>query len=251
MDSGGSQFVVCGYSFTVCLDSFGNVWSFGGNVGGQLGHGNNSPQWEPKQIAGLEGIVSLACGTNHFVCVDYDGNVFACGENRYGSCGFDGGSSNLPRALSSFAFITSVSCGQDHTLCLDDGGKVWGFGCNSKSQLGMPSKIQSQAQPRLIENLSNISHVDCGIFHSVCLDYEGNIWTFGFNMCGQLGTGDYKKKWIPSKLVAFGGHPIVQFSCGNNHTMCIDDSGRVWGFGNNDFGQLGMKTQQRNLLEPI
>ena len=37
---------------------------------------------------------------------------------------------------------------------------------------------------------------------------------------------------------------IVNFSCGNYHTMAVDSEGSVYALGNNDSGQLGIPAEK-------
>eukprot|EP00607_Mallomonas_marina_P004006 CAMPEP_0182437818 /NCGR_PEP_ID=MMETSP1167-20130531/85298_1 /TAXON_ID=2988 /ORGANISM="Mallomonas Sp, Strain CCMP3275" /LENGTH=286 /DNA_ID=CAMNT_0024630871 /DNA_START=2700 /DNA_END=3557 /DNA_ORIENTATION=- len=46
--------------------------------------------------------------------------------------------------------------------------------------------------------------------------------------------------WTPSD-----GAAVVDVSCGARHTVCVDELGRVWGMGDNRFGQLGMREKER------
>lgn len=39
------------------------------------------------------------------------------------------------------------------------------------------------------------------------------------------------------------GTKIVKIACGSYHSFALDDKGRVWSFGLNNFGQLGLETE--------
>ncbi len=72
-----------------------------------------------------------------------------------------------------------------------------------------------------------------GQHNSVVLDKNGKVWNFGHNQYGQLGNGEktgmdpnpYPALMIPS----WGeGVKIQDISAGHNHTVLLDERGRVW-----------------------
>ena len=73
----------------------------------------------------------------------------------------------------------------------------------------------------------------------VCLDNDGNVYTFGNNEYGQLGIGDkdLSHTSIPQKVNL---PPCKQISCGYDFTMCLSENGEIYPFGNNINGQLGL-----------
>lgn len=108
----------------------------------------------------------------------------------------------------------------------------------------------------------------CGAEFSVILDVKGNLHTFGLPEYGQLGhntDGKYFKtttklcfnfETSPKRVILYiekskGGYvepvkdvEVVDFSCGQNHTVAIDSKKRVfsWGFGG--YGRLGHAEQK-------
>ena len=78
--------------------------------------------------------------------------------------------------------------------------------------------------------------ISCGAFFTVCVDYEGFIWSFGQNLYGQLVTGNTTNFNVPQKLLNFP--PVHSVSCGYEHTLIITNDQNLWSCGRNDFGQL-------------
>ena len=42
---------------------------------------------------------------------------------------------------------------------------------------------------------------------------------------------------------------IVRIECGSDHSMCIDNYDRLFVFGNNDYGQLGVNDRKNNVSQ--
>lgn len=84
---------------------------------------------------------------------------------------------------------------------------------------------------------SPVIQIACGLHHTVVLTQSGEVFTFGSNQYGQLGTGDLLPYNGPVqvKLNSF----IVQVAAGSNHTILLSSRGVVYTFGNHLKGQLG------------
>jgi len=99
--------------------------------------------------------------------------------------------------------------------------------------------------------------VCCGLWHTIVRDSEGSVWGFGSNSNGQLGFGEGGEQLIPPVRIP-ELQQITAIACGCAHSVCLDAFGRVWTFGDNQFGQLGLgdyethiRPQQVRVLKQI
>ena len=69
----------------------GRVYTWGGGLYGQLGHGDRYPRFEPTLVAALirVNITDAVAGTRHTVAVCDLGEVYAWGSNEFGELGVD------------------------------------------------------------------------------------------------------------------------------------------------------------------
>ena len=67
--------------------SDGAVFTWGQNVAGQLGLGDDAPRAVPTQVPGLASIRAIAAGGGQAFAIRRDGVVFAWGNNRDGQLG--------------------------------------------------------------------------------------------------------------------------------------------------------------------
>nr|ACF87469.1 unknown [Zea mays] len=84
--------------------------------------------------------------------------------------------------------------------------------------------------------------VAAGLWHTVCTSVDGDVYSFGGNQFGQLGTGSDQAETVP-KLVdatSLENKNARSVSCGARHSAIITDEGEVFCWGWNKYGQLGL-----------
>ena len=94
-----------------------------------------------------------------------------------------------------------------------------------------------------IFNDKNIIKIETGRDHTLFLEKNGVLWSYGFNNKGQLGINDKNIK-ICNKLNKINYFiendiKIMDISCGSDHNLAIDENGKIYSWGSNDFGQCG------------
>lgn len=132
-----------------------------------------------------------------------------------------------------------VKAGRDHTIAIKEDGTVWTWGRNNIGQLGLTYRDESaHSFPNKLNDLSGIIDVAGGWFHSVALDNNGTVWTWGGNYKGQLGDGTNTAKSRPVQVKVIGTGfltGIVAVAAGSEHTIALDSAGRVWEWGEDQF----------------
>ncbi|KAJ0977333.1 hypothetical protein J5N97_012807 [Dioscorea zingiberensis] len=86
------------------------------------------------------------------------------------------------------------------------------------------------------------SQVVAGPGHSVAVTSRGAVYTFGANSLGQLGHGTLESEWKPRLVRSLQGIRIIQAEVGAGRTMLISDTGRVYAFGKDSFGEADYMT---------
>merc|ERR1711935_1299574 len=76
-----AMYVAAGDNHTLCVTADGSLFSWGGNVNGQLGVGDTETRHVPTLVTGLQGkqVVHVAAGQHHTICTTTDGSVFTWG----------------------------------------------------------------------------------------------------------------------------------------------------------------------------
>ncbi|XP_039231733.1 E3 ubiquitin-protein ligase highwire isoform X2 [Drosophila yakuba] len=104
--------------------------------------------------------------------------------------------------------------------------------------------------PQLLQLTSSspVVQVACGLHHTVVLTLAGEVYTFGSNQYGQLGSGDLQPVSGPVRVQVPGA--ISQVAAGSNHTVLLTSKGMVYTFGNYQKGQLGRLPSDYGLKPP-
>ena len=81
----------------------------------------------------------------------------------------------------------------------------------------------------------------------------GHAWTCGNNDHGQLGVGDTTDRLGFTQVDAgqLGGARIVMAACGWYHSVVVSAEGRVWTFGLETCGCLGLNDEQNRLVPTL
>lgn len=97
--------------------------------------------------------------------------------------------------------------GEDHTLVLTADKNAWTCGPNGDNHIGVgiysgvlgtgsrnawfdQKTVVKVHGPNDVNSLENIDDMDAGWKHSLALDVNGFVWSWGWNSEGQLGVGE-------------------------------------------------------------
>ena len=111
---------------------------------------------------------------------------------------------------------------------------TWGAG--HAGQLGQESRADSKL-PRLV--MTGVHEVHCGMEHTAALTNDGEVWTFGSGDEGQLGTAQ-TVSLTPEAVEDLIGKTMVGLASGDFHVLAWTDDGKLYAWGQNDAGQLGI-----------
>ena len=140
------------------------------------------------------------------------------------------------------AQIIQICKGKYHLIKLTSDGKVRCSGKPYFGVTGLGGAAYSETT-KLLPNLANIKivQISCGMFHSLALAENGDLYTWGMGFEGQLGLKlKYKVASSPRYLQFFYRKPIKFISCGHNYSLAITNEGIVYGWGENKLEQLGL-----------
>jgi len=203
----------------------GNLYSFGGDTHGQLGHGTHSTgnSVTPRSTGGYHGVYSPM--------------------KVHVTVGFE--------ALQS-GRIVATAAGGKHSIALTADGRVFAWGDNELGQLGMSDCIESIGAPQWVGYLGGVNGLNginrtrvCGIAagwqNSFAITEGGELFHWGLHQIEQeeghgdiddeaMGMASYKNyQYFPKAVQAIGIHTVAAVSSNNAHTIAVTDCGEVFG----------------------
>ncbi|XP_052004315.1 trichohyalin [Xyrauchen texanus] len=143
-----------------------------------------------------------------------------------------------------------ISCGQSHSAFVTEQGRLFVFGSNSRGQLGLVTKGPA-TKPIYVKALKveRIQLVACGTDHTLVSTLQGEVFATGGNSDGQLGLGHCNDSISFQRLHPFcDSAPIKLLSAGNHTSAVLTEDGRLFLWGDNSVGQLGLGNDSRALL---
>lgn len=244
--------IAAGNHFTVAVKEDGSVWSWGQNNVGQLGLNNTDDQFLPKQIEDFAEVKAVSAGgstvtqgdsainVGHVLALKEDGTVWSWGFNEQGQLG-DGTSSHkgYPVQVSNLTDIIAIASGSNHSLALKADGTVWSWGNNTYGQLGDGTN-EKRTKPVQVKGLENIVKIFSGVESnsSFAVAADGKAYAWGSNW-GRLGVSSViGNENEPVEITAV--NDISTVASGENHTIITTNDGRVFAWGDNFKGRLGI-----------
>ena len=142
--------------------------------------------------------------------------------------------------------MRQVCAGNEHTVLLSSSGSVFACGYNDSGQCGISSATRipmlrkiDAFEGRRIAQL----HSSNGCEHLLAVSDTGELYSCGYNARGQLGHGQITQVPSPRLVTALLGMRVEKVACSYYHTVVAVAGGSWFGFGRNDFGQLGCEHQ--------
>lgn len=254
------QNIACGARHAALVTKQGEVFSWGEETGGRLGHGVDSDVSHPKLVDSLKNIniELVACGEYHSCAVTLSGELYTWGgsTSNLGLLGHGNDVSLwIPKKLNGpleGIHVSSVSCGPWHTAVVTSAGQLFTFGDGTFGVLGH-GDCRSVATPREVESLKGLRTVRaaCGVWHTAAVVEimvgsssssncsSGKLFTWGDGDKGRLGHGDKEAKLVPTCVAALVEPNFCQVACGHSLTVALTTTGHVYTMGSTVYGQLG------------
>ena len=192
-----------------------------------------------------------------------DGTVWGwglAGDHQLGNLKVTGDAQNTPYKieikengkLSPLTNIKHIAVGDAHALAVNGDGRVYAWGLNRNGQLGSGYKITGSNPSYVLTAantpLENIKYVAAGNFSSYAISADGKIYSWGSNIYGQLGNGQYGGNEIENNgydsdvvyateiSVDADGNDfsnIIKIAAGISHVLALKNDGNLYVWGTN------------------
>ncbi len=222
--------VVNGNGFTVSLKSDGTVWSWGTNTSGQLGLGDSESRNRPEKLEVAEEIIDVSSGTSHTLLLGRSGKVYSFGNNGQGQLGTGNNTTFKVPTNISLENIVKVVANENKSYAITSEGKVYAWGAGYGK-----SPVLLSMDKNVIDITKTYYLADDGKVRTIPTEKED---TEGKEI--NLSLNEYEPGTKPEIVE----EKVVQIEEGTDHVLLLGESGKVYSYGSNVYGQLGDKTRE-------
>jgi alpha-tubulin suppressor-like RCC1 family protein len=179
--------------------------------------------------------------------IDTNGEICAFGPNSSGQLGIGRISGNefFPGKVQRPDSVTGwfdMAAGLNFALGVSTDQKLYVWGDNRAGQLGIDG-VTNIAVPTLLTNLAakTFQKVAAGSSHALALTSDGELWVWGTNSFGQLGSGNTNSTTTPQSI-PFPAASLrwTNVFAGADFSFAIASDGTAYAWGRNAQGQLGL-----------
>lgn len=218
----------------------GSLYTWGNNSDFQLGYETKSEMYNavPKKVELSDPVIDFSCGDKYSGAVTEDGSLYTWGSNEKGQlgrstveiCEYTPKKVTIPEGFR----VLNLDFGYEHGGVITENGLyMWGsdfFNQGAVEACPYPIKVD-------IPNSVSVCMHPAGMNSGVLTD-DGFLYTWGFNIYGELGDGsDEEERFVPAKINVL--HNIVSASIGSDTGGAVTEDGSVYIWGLNFFGGLG------------
>lgn len=226
------------------VDENGDIWATGNNGSGKLGDETVADKTNFTKIS--ESNLKLNIGTAFRTKVGISTDITASIENYLNLLNDTLPAGNLTYTsldesvftVSSSGKLTAVSLGESYLIVKDT--------ANNLSALVSVQVTNNNANSKAVPTVIS------GMSHTLALKEDGTVWAWGDNEFGQLGNNSTINSNSPVQVrdVLGTGYltDIIKISAGYDTNIALSSDGKVYAWGNNNYGQIGDSTTAAKLL---
>lgn len=128
-------------------------------------------------------------------------------------------------------------------------GLVFTCGQNDVGQLGLGIDIDERSRPTAVKELNNILDISAGGMHTLCIDRDGKVYSWGCNDDCALGRETPNEDDAASPGLVSIDEKVVQITAGDSHSAALTESGKVfaWGSFRDSHGVMGLTPKGKQI----
>lgn len=232
------------------LTPVGDAYCWGNNEHGQLGDGTTTNRSSPVLVSGGLTFGTLGLGNGQACGLTTAGAAYCWGLNSTGALnvGTSDDPVTTPTAVVGGLIFTSLTVGYTHACGLVAAGEAYCWGQNALAQLGNGTQGGVSTSPGAVATTLRFSQLSAGNFHTCGIATDDNVYCWGRNSTGQVGTGNTTPSYITTPALVTGGHSLIALGVEGGHSCAMDVSGAAYCWGGNTYGQLGDGTTMDSAL---
>jgi alpha-tubulin suppressor-like RCC1 family protein len=199
----------------------------------------------PPDASSQHAILEVTAGVSHACALTRTGDVWCWGANDSGQLGHRTCTTKCPAGkVEGVTSAIHVSAGNGFTCAVLGTGAVHCWGRNAARELGRPTTTTCGMNacdpvPDAVIGVSGAAQVSAGGKYACARTSAQEVFCWGDNTYGQLGTGDMMAPASPKPVAGFGKAVDVSAALVGANTCAVASTGSVWCWGMNTYGGTG------------
>lgn len=246
--------VSVGYATMFAYTSENRIFAWGDNSGELYGIGTTTSSYTPQDITSYftfnvdENVIDIAVGIDSVFVLTDEGRIFAWGSNTAGQLA--NGQSSFDSTiteqtdhftLSGSEVIVDIQAGTRSYMAITDEGRLYAWGNNLYGELGTADTGKKTLATETTGNFGlsvgeTITAFAIGDTHGVVATSEGDVYTFGSNVYGQIGDGTSINRIGPTNIassMSLNPNEYVTAIDAYRHNILVTNEGKIFGWGYN------------------
>lgn len=257
----GVQFqqVSAGSSLTCAVATTGAGYCWGYGSTGAMGNDTTTnTNVSPVAVTMPTGVTfsSISAGNQYACAVSSAGAGYCWGSGGNGETGLGSTSQvRVPGLIGGLTF-QAISAGENSTTCgLTTTGTAYCWGFSGSGELGNGTISTTQTLPVAVDTTggrpATYGQISVGRDHVCALTSGGAAWCWGGNTDGQLGNDSTTSQTRPVAVTMPTGVTFTAIDAGAGFTCATGSDNRVYCWGRNVFGQLGIGSGAGSSTTPV
>jgi alpha-tubulin suppressor-like RCC1 family protein len=200
-------------------------------------------KWDPIVITKVVTNFSTSSASGFFsLYLTEEKQLWSMGTNQKGQLGINQSGTSLSYLpVHVTDGVDDIAAGAQSAYYIVS-NNLYAAGYNSHGQFGLDEDLGTiHHEPVLIAQ--NVEIAAAGAQHVIVLKTNGLLYGAGDNSKHQLGLSELRN-YTEFTHIPLDFSDIKQISCGLNHTLVLRDNGSVLAFGANEYGQLGINSEE-------
>lgn len=234
--------IAAGRDHSLALLGHGEVWGWGAEGSGRTTLPeicSIAPPSTPIVVPATQAFTRITAGYGTSYGITNTNATLGWGVNRAGMAGRPDLLATLrAEPLPHLPPLSQIAVSEYYGLALTTQGQVLEWGLSR----GGPKAVRNMGLNPI--SLPAPAHqIAVGPGHALALT-EQKLYAWGANAAGQLGQGHLVDQKLPVAVPFEPGLKLQSVAAGASHNLALDEHGRVWAWGSNQYGQLGTRAQR-------
>lgn len=252
--------IAAGAGHSLAVGNNGMVYAWGLNNKGQLGDSSttSSDTLVAMRMPAGETASEVIAGNNHSLVLCTDGRLYAVGNNFGGQLGDNTTTASdtlvevqFPSGVTSWK---TVAAGAYFSLAIGSDGNLYAWGQGNSGQIGNGATSNALV-PTLAPMPSGVTgwtSIAGGASFMLAVANNGMIYGAGYDGNSELGNNNNIKSdtltpaVMPATVTGF-----TSIAAGHNNGLAIAKDGRLYAWGENQYGQVGDGTTNKALIPTL